>query len=177
MRKSKKKNGAGGFTFVELIVAMAVLLIASVILVSSYTNVMERKRMESDMVKLSSIDMAVKQVLLRDDAFDEILPYIQEGGTLMMRFLVYEENDDSSVVFDRASIGDNYNLALSCPLFYEYFIGYVGNEIELTSLSYQGGAYVVHVAFNVVHVSDSRDPVVTNDSFVVTNSGNEFLTP
>ena len=177
MSKKRKLIRNGGFTLVELVVTISVLVIASVVLIASYTNVMEKQRMESDMASLEKIDAAVNHILLRDDAFQDVKPYLQETNKLEIHFAVDKNGDGASVLLKDAVVGDNYNLALSCTTFYKYLSEYVGNEIVLKSIGYKSGEYVVYVTFNITQVSDVREPIVTNDTFVVANSGNEFLLP
>jgi prepilin-type N-terminal cleavage/methylation domain-containing protein len=166
-----------GMTLIELIVSIAVLAIVSAIFVSSYTNVMENQRRQSDITRLNSIDIAFEQVLLYNDAFDEVRPCVYDNNKLQVNFqLVSNANGESYVDLSKATL-NNSTLLLKdkCPTLYGYLTEQIDEIINLDSASYKIGHYRVYITFNGTQVSDIRDYTITNDSIIVTNSGDSEL--
>ena len=176
MKKQRVVLESKGFTLVEVIVTIAVLIIASAILATSYTGIMEQQRVQADIEKLEKIDLAVYQILMRDDAFEDIKECIANDSTLELSFVVTKDLDGktSCVEMQNANIGNKGLLRENCDVFYYYLVEYVGEAIELDSSKHGAGTYNVSVTFNVVELLGKK-PVITNDQIIVTNSGNELL--
>lgn len=180
MDKEKRCLGTKGLTLIELIVTISILVILSAFLVLSYTNVLEANRSKSDMANINKIDTSVQQILLlRDDAFEDIKPYLNEANQLTLTFNVTSNQIDGSacIRMDNTSIGDDYDLAINCKVFYGYLLEYVGEAIELESVMYKSGKYVVTVTFHQSDGSGSDGPEIIPYEFVITNSSDEWLKP
>lgn len=179
MSGKRRKLGTSGMTLIELVVTFTILVVISALVVTSYTNVLEKHRMEADMIGLGQIDVAVKQIMMRDDAFEDVIPYLDASNKLKIAFKVSRDGNTGKacVRLSNALVGDDYNLQSSCDVFYGYLAKYVDEKIDLESVGYQSGEYIVYVQFHSVHVSESRDPIITNSELVVSNSGDTLLRP
>lgn len=167
-----------GFTLMEVIVAIAILAITSSILAVSYTNVMETQRRQADLEVLKNIDTNLKQIFMYDDAFNEIKTHVYDKNKIHLVFVVSKpggEHDSFIKLKDTCINGTTTKLEAVCPNLYKYLKDYVGEKIILTAAGYKDGYYRVDIAFNGAKVSDIRDFVITNDSVLVTNSGDSLL--
>lgn len=178
MRNILKNNK--GLTLVEIIIAIAVLAIATSILVTSYTNVLEDQRIDSDLSKLGQVDTTLKQVLLYDDAFNEIQKNEAVYDDNKLKIVCPVEMEDDSVKafvdINKITVNDtDEKLKDKCPILHGYLLDYIGDDITLSSASFKSGKYEVMVEFNGTRVSDVREYTITNDTMNVTNSGSEFL--
>lgn len=172
------KGSSRGMTLIELIVSIAILAIVSSVLVSSYTNVMEDQRMQSDLSKLNEIDVTLKQILLYDDVFEEIKPLVYDKNKLKISFKLttLDGGHKAKVVLSDATLNDSGELLKDkCEILYEYLTEYVGQSISLDSASFKGGYYRIYITFNGTQVSEIRDYTITNDTVTVTNSGGEEM--
>lgn len=180
-KKTHSKNK--GMTLVELIVTIAILAVAAAVLGVSYTGVLEDQRMDADMARLNDIDNALLQVLLYDDAFDEVKKYIDDEGYVYAEDKItivfpieMDANKNSTVKVRNATInGTGARLSSKCDKLTKYLIEYVGEEIDLDSTSYKRGSYSVCIQFNYAKVSFIRDPVINNDAMSATNSGDSDI--
>ena len=194
-RLNKTKNA--GLTLVELVITIALIAITSTFLATSYANTFEEKRMESDMVKMSAIDETLNQIILEDEIFDEINNLFKnnyknniifQDGNMTLMFEVRMDNvtEESSVVLSDGSGvcniyivgGDGTSMTrMSSPLpkTYSYLVERVGSEIKLESKTYKKGKYFVVVDFNYTQLTDVRKPTLADDSFTITNSGDNNI--
>ena len=191
-----KQHKNKGFTLIEVLVALFVLAIAASFMFVSYTNVMEDQRNEADAATLENIDITLKQLLLYNDAFEDINSIVYDDNKIGIVFKI--ENDaklykDTNGEFGAAGEKDGYiELASAyclsdstsedgkllkdeCPRLYDYLVGNLGNRITLSSNGYQYGEYIVYVEFGLTRVSSVREPVLNNDVIIVTNSGTEYI--
>lgn len=171
MRKNKK-----GFSLIELLIAVAVLGIVSAFMLSSYTGVLEEKRKETDMRTLNEIDQSLQQIYLYRDAFAEAEANVINDNKIVIKFPLSVENKTSYVKLEEAKVNntDEY-LKNKLPITYDYLINYLGDQLELTSASYIHGYYEVVVEFNMTKVSDVRLPALSNDTIIITNTGDTEL--
>jgi prepilin-type N-terminal cleavage/methylation domain-containing protein len=175
-RLKSNQNNNRGFTLIELIVIIAVIAVASAILVSSYANIMENQRKKADMTSLQNIDLGVEQILFYDDAFRDIENYVYDKNKVDLIFKVKTDGKKNGYVdVSDAYINDMGPLSDLCPVFYDYLVKQVGEEIILTSPNYRDGCYIVYITFNGVQLSEIRDFVISNDGAVITNSGDSQL--
>lgn len=190
-RLNKNKNA--GLTLVELVITIALLAIVGTFLVSSYSNTFEEKRMESDMVKMNSIDTTLNQIILEDEIFDEINALFKNdydagslifnNGALRLRFKLdmNSTTEDSSIVLSTSTgacnvyvvknSGSVQKMSECLPKTYNYLVERVGDSIDLESKSYKQGYYTVTVDFNYTQLTNVRKPTLADDSFNITNSG------
>lgn len=187
-----------GFTLIELIVTVAVLVVLASVFVMSNLNAMEKQRKEADVVAMEQIDSYLKELLINEDVFDEIksnqesiLEAPSPGAIknkLVLNFAVQKEGDNSCLFIDdggttmtKIGTGANTPLYTKCPILYgylcEYFDGDENNpgKIPLTSANYKEGTYVVTIEFNAAQISANRPGSISNDSLSITNSGGENL--
>ena len=178
------ENSRGGLTLVELIVTIAILAIASSVLVSSYTNVMEKQRMRADMSILNNIDTSLEQILLYDDVFEQIKEknWLHDENMLTLIFKVKTDDEGRGCIYleDTTINGEDHPLVGNCDLLYQCLVDYVGEDedgvIYLSSASYKNGFYQVDIEFNKTTVSTVRgDPTINNDVIIITNSGDTNL--
>jgi prepilin-type N-terminal cleavage/methylation domain-containing protein len=173
----KQQINKKGFTLVELVVTVAILAVASVIMVTTYTNVMANQRMKADMASLSEIDDGFKNVFLYDDAFEEVKAHVHDENKFTVKFPVCINDSQTIVSIQDAVVSNTGNkLKDQCDIIYEYLVEYVGTEIELESSNYKDGFYEIYITFNGTKVSDVRDYVINNDNVLVSNSGDEYFT-
>jgi prepilin-type N-terminal cleavage/methylation domain-containing protein len=178
--KSKKNLNKKGFTLVELLVTVALMAIVASVVVSSYTNVMESQRMEADMAMLHQLDDSVKQILLYDDAFEDIKDHVYDDNKMKLTFYLSQNKTDSYVSLDDTIINlgtaEEGNLENTCKVLYQYLVEYIGSDIiDLESSSYKFGTYEIYIEFNGAKVSDIRDYTITNDTLSVTNSNDSYM--
>lgn len=187
-----------GFTLIELIVTVAVLVVLASVFVMSNLNAMEKQRKEADVVAMEQIDSYLKELLINEDVFDEIksnqesiLEAPSPGAIknkLVLNFAVQKEGDNGCLFIDdggttmtKIGTGANTPLYTKCPILYsylcEYFDGDENNpgKIPLTSANYKEGTYVVTIEFNAAQISANRPGSISNDSLSITNSGGENL--
>lgn len=172
-------HNKGGLTLVELIVTVAILAITSAMLGVSYVNVMEDQRQQSDLSKLNNIDTTLKQVLLYDDAFEDVEDMIQANGKLTINFLVTtNDSGKSSVDMSLATINDETTpLSENCKVLYKHLCDQVGYTVQLSSANHKQGFYRVFIEFKYTEVSKVRPGTSTNDVIKITNSGSTDLGP
>lgn len=188
LKKSKNK----GFSLIELIVTIALLGVASTVLLVSYTNVMEKKRQETDLQRLKEIDHSVQQIFLQDDAFNEVYPQDKKKQKWLIDVSGDKINDELKFIFHLSTkenkkkvvieLGnarvnhDEYSIQSILPIVSDYMDDYIEWPIELKSSKFQlGGKYEVVVKFGSSQVAANRPLVCNNDDIQVTNSGSEFL--
>ena len=181
---SSIKKNKFGLTLIELVVTIAVIAIASTILLSSYTTAMEKQRMAADMVTLSSIDTNLKQILLQDNIFDQLKMSSCLGGddnTMSLIFVIKTDSKGRGYVdLTVTKVYDSGRLLKDeCKTLYDQLIMYVGDNgeptIYLSSASYKVGTYQVDIEFGKTTVSALRGPEINNDVIIITNSGDEHL--
>jgi prepilin-type N-terminal cleavage/methylation domain-containing protein len=178
--KRKRILNKGGFTLVELIVTIALMAIVASVVVSSYTNVLESQRMKADMSTLNHIDDSLKQILLYDDAFEDIKDHVYDDNKMKLTFYLSQDKTDSYINLSDTiiNIGTSKEgkLDSACEVLYQYLVEYIGSDIiDLESSSYKFGTYEVYIEFNGAKVSDVRDYTITNDTLSVTNSDDEQM--
>lgn len=171
------KNRKKGFSFIELIVTIALLAITSAVLIGSYVTVMENQRQKTDISALESIDISLQEVFLYNDAFKEAKSVVKNDYMIDLEFtLEMTAEGDAYVDIAKALVnGTTTTLEETCPRTCEYLIDLVGEKINLQSSAYKRGTYNVHIEFGGAQVSSLRDFEITNDLILITNSGPEFM--
>ena len=181
-----RKSANDGFTLVELIVTVALMAIVASIVVSSYTNVLEEQRQKADLATLGELDSSVKQILLYDDAFNQVKGHVYEGddgfkNRFKITFYLSLNRTDSYIDLSNAVINldtpEEGSLKGDCKILYDYLVEHIGSDIiDLQSSEFKHGKYELYVTFNGAQVSQIRDYTLTNDSLTASNSGDEFMT-
>lgn len=170
-----KENMKSGFSLIELLVTVAILVIASAALAASYMTTLEEKRMESDMSRLNDIDNSLQQVMIYKDAFKEASKLVIDDNELNFVFpLHYDQNSGKAMVIISQAELNGAGISTTKTI-YPYLKEFVGDTIELTSSTYKHGEYRVTLEFNGVKISSVRDYSISNDDITVTNSGDKFM--
>lgn len=182
MRNWLKKQNKG-FSLIELLVALTIVAIVATIAASTYTGVMQNKRVEMDMATLNSIDTVLKDIVVDDYIFEEMEKILQhnKSDTYSIRFMVVNDNGDRYVSPQAFYIkyGDEYVKATKTggtARIYDYLNGYLDTKLPLNAPRHQGGYYQIDITFPKVRVSAVRPEVWDNDSFEIVNSADQFLT-
>lgn len=187
------KNNKKGLTLIEVLVAVFLLAIASSFIFLTYTNVIESKRAEADLSKLQNIDTTLKQILIEDDVFDDIIKCVDNDKYVELVFTINNDakkyvdtNGAQGIqgekngyvlmdeVYAKTSSGDIL-IKSKCPLLHKTLVDYLTERIDLESNECQYGEYIVTIEFGFTQVSSIRDPVLHNDLIVVTSSGKEHI--
>lgn len=190
-----------GFTLVEILVAVALMAVATTFMFMSYTNVMEEKRQESDLEVLNYIDDSLRQTFMQKDAFAEAqqavynkndeMDYSETPNTLIFEFPVKmdDETQKGSVTFEEGIVKNNFGdeWPFIDPLFDStmyHLENYTNGEklaehqnrpdvpdVYLESGAFKRGKYIITIEFNGKQVSSVRKYSISNDSMKITNSG------
>ena len=94
----RNRNKNKGFTFIELIVTVAVMAVAMGVLIGSYVTVMENQRQKADVGKLNNIDISLQEVFLYKDAFEEAKSVVVNDYMLDLEFKLEMETDGKAFV-------------------------------------------------------------------------------
>lgn len=173
----RNRNKNKGFTFIELIVTVAVMAVAMGVLIGSYVTVMENQRQKADVGKLNNIDISLQEVFLYKDAFEEAKSVVVNDYMLDLEFKLEMESDGKAFVpLNKATInGSSLTLEEACPRTCEYLIDLVGDTVYLDSGAYKRGTYNIHIEFGGAQLTEIRDFEITNDCILISNSGAENM--
>ena len=128
MRIKKRKNG--GFSLVELLVTITILVVLTAFLVPTFTSVVQDSRQNQDIAKFDSVCVAFKAAMAEPDVQKDVAAFVDDG----VLTIVCQIDEDGTVVFEEAQVfGKIEQKSLEETLLWQHTLQYVGDRYKAVS--------------------------------------------
>jgi prepilin-type N-terminal cleavage/methylation domain-containing protein len=138
-----KKHNNKGFSLIELIIAIAILVILTGMLAPQFMRYIEKSREAKDMQTLDTVYEAVQAAMTEEAVYDEVIDAATTNGATSVTYLVNDIDDSTALGAElKASLG-----TLS--------------DVALVSKAASGGKVCVKIAFTAATSSTSAGIDIT----------------